>query len=152
MNIFETIRKVTSGYEQYHSQFLADALAESLSGDCSLFNEVWKITAPSDWEIPDHADITSEEVVERGRVDICMRCIAPKDRVIGIEVKTVDTSARSGQLEEYFDGLERNTRDQQYRLHTLPRSTESGPGMRRTGLVQSESLTNSMRCFPAPAM
>ncbi len=107
MNIFETIRKVTSGYEQYHSQFLADALAESLSGDHSLFDEVWKITAPSDWEIPDHADITAEELVERGQVDICVHCVAPKDRVIGIEVKTVDASAHSGQLEKYLDGLEK---------------------------------------------
>lgn len=107
MNIFETIRKVTSGYEQYHSQFLADALAESINGDHSLFERVWELSAPSEWEIPDHADITAEELVERGQVDICIRCIAPKDWVLGIEVKTVDTSARPGQLEKYLDGLEK---------------------------------------------
>ena len=128
MNIFETIRKVTSGYEQYHSQFLADALVESLSGDRSLFDEVWKITAPSDWEIPDHADITSEEVVERGRVDICMRCVAPKDRVIGIEVKTVDASARPGHWRSILTAY-----ISIYRLRTLRHLTESGPGMQRTG-------------------
>ncbi len=119
MNIFETIRKVTSGYEQYHSQFLADALVESLSGDRSLFDEVWKITAPSDWEIPDHADITSEEVVERGRVDICIRCVAPKDRAIGIEVKTVDASAHPGQLEKYLDALEKKYPQSEIRIAYL---------------------------------
>ena len=107
VNIFETIRRVTSGYEQYHSQFLADALAESLSGDRSLFEEVWKITAPSDWEIPNHAEVTSEEVVERGQVDICVRCVAPKERILGIEIKTVDASAHPGQLEKYLDGLKK---------------------------------------------
>ena len=107
MNIFETIREVTSKYEPFHSQFLADALAESLSGDRSLFEAVWKISAPPGWEIPDHAYITAEEVVEQGKPDICVRCVEPKNRILGIEVKTVDASAHSGQLEKYLDGLKK---------------------------------------------
>ena len=105
MNIFETIRKVTRGTEQYHSQFLADALADSLNGDRSLFDAVWKLTAPPHWEIPAHAVVSSEERVRTGSVDICIRCASPIDRVVGIEVKTVDASATPGQLERYLEGL-----------------------------------------------
>ena len=105
MNIFETIRKVTSGIEQYHSRFLADALTDSLNGDRSLFDAVWQLVAPPDWEIPTHAVVSSEERVERGSVDICVYCVSPHEQVVGIEVKTVDASATPGQLERYREGL-----------------------------------------------
>ena len=107
MNIFETIRKVTRGIEQYHSQFLTDALTDSLNGDRSLFEATWRLVAPPNWEIPTHAQISSEERVERGSVDICVRCLSPHHRVVGIEVKTVDASATPGQLERYHEGLVR---------------------------------------------
>ena len=105
MNIFETIGKVRSDIEQYHSQFLTDALTDSLNGDRSLFEAIWRLVAPPDWEIPAHAKISSEERVESGSVDICVRCVSPHDRVVGIEVKTVDASATPGQLERYHEGL-----------------------------------------------
>ncbi len=104
MNIFETIAKVTSGIEQFHSQFLTDSLEESLSGDRSLFDSVWRLATP-DWEMPVHAQVWAEEQVERGAVDICIRTTSPRERIIGIEVKTVDSSAALGQLERYRKGL-----------------------------------------------
>ena len=107
MNIFETIGRVTSGIEQYHSQFLVDALTDSLNGDRSLFDAVWQLVAPPGWEIPTHAVVSSEERVERGSVDICVYCASPQERVVGIEVKTVDASATPGQLERYREGLAR---------------------------------------------
>ena len=107
MNIFETIRKVTSGIEQYHSQFLADALVDSLKGDRSLFCAVWRLATPTDWEVPVDAEIRAEQRVEGGSVDICLRCLSPHERVVGIEVKTVDASATRGQLERYLKGLEK---------------------------------------------
>ena len=46
MNIFETIERVSGTYEPYHSRFLADALEDSLGGDRSLFDAVWRLAAP----------------------------------------------------------------------------------------------------------
>lgn len=107
MNIFETIEKATNGIEKHHSQFLADVLEDSLNGDRSLFDDIWRLASPPSWEIPDAAMVSSEEHLERGRIDICIRCDRPSKRVIGIEVKTTDTSARSGQLEKYHLNLNR---------------------------------------------
>ncbi len=108
MNIFETIGSVTGGIERYHSQFLADALKESLSGDRSLFDGVWCLATPKGWEPPDCAEITTEEAAGDGRIDICIRSDHPVKRIVGIEVKTVDESADFEQLKEYLCGL-RNT-------------------------------------------
>ena len=106
MNIFETIGKVTSRIERFHSQFLADALTDSLNGDRSLFEAVWKLAVPPEWEIPTRAEVSSEEVVGHGqRVDICIRSSAPHNHVVGIEVKTDDASATPGQLVSYLAGL-----------------------------------------------
>ena len=107
MNIFETIKTVSERVEPYHSQFLADALRDSLERDRSLFEAFWKLAAPPHWEVPEYAKISSEEVVGPGRVDICVRCDHLHKRVVGIEVKTVDASAQPGQLERYRDGMER---------------------------------------------
>ena len=107
MNIFETIHKVSDRDEPYHSQFLADALQESQSGDRSLFEAVWKLAAPDNWEPPTLAEITSEERFEDGsRIDICIRSDEHL-RIVGIEVKTVDASAKSGQLQRYKAELQR---------------------------------------------
>ena len=105
MNIFETIGSVSGGIEQYHSQFLADALKESLSGDRSLFDGVWRLATPKGWEPPDCAEISTEETAGEGRIDICIRSDHPVKRIVGIEVKTNDKSVESGQLEKYSDGL-----------------------------------------------
>ena len=105
MNIFETIGRVSRRYEPYHSQFLTDALESSLKCDRSLIDDVWKLAAPPDWEPPEQAAVSAEEVVESGRIDVCIRSDHPNRRVVGIEVKTDDASAHSGQLEKYRTGL-----------------------------------------------
>ena len=106
MNIFETIGKATRRMEPFHSQFLADALTDSLQGDHSLFGAVWRLVAPPDWAIPTRAEVSSEEVLGRGqRIDICIRSSAPHNHVVGIEVKTDDASATPGQLVSYLAGL-----------------------------------------------
>ena len=106
MNVFETIGKVTSRIEPYHSQFLADALSDSLNGDRSLFDAVWRLAAPPEWEPPENAIVNAEEVVSgQGRVDILIKSDSPNPRILGIEVKTTDASTTPGQLERYRCGL-----------------------------------------------
>ena len=106
MNIFETMEKTSRRIEPFHSQFLADALQASIGGDRSLFNAVWRLAAPEVWEAPERADINAEEFVPgQGRIDIAIRCDSPERRIVGVEVKTTDSSATDGQLERYRDGL-----------------------------------------------
>lgn len=110
MNIFETIGRATSRIERFHSQFLADSLCESLKGDRSLFEQVWTLVAPSGWEIPERSHqvrVIPEQGVEGGRLDICIHCFTPQDRVVGIEIKTVEDSTEPGQLERYRAGLKK---------------------------------------------
>lgn len=107
LNIFETIQKAQPGRtEPFHSQFLADAMAESLKPgqDRSLFDGVWQLTT-TDWEVPEHAEVIPEkDVGEQKRIDICV-VDKSRHRVLGIEVKTRDDSAEHGQLASYRDGL-----------------------------------------------
>ena len=105
MNIFETIQEATRRTEPFHSRFLAAALKESLIGDRSLFDSVWRLATPS-WECPTTAEINPEEATGYGRIDICIRTDIPRKQVVGIEVKTAPGSAREGQLERYRNGLE----------------------------------------------
>ncbi len=109
MNIFETIGRVSRRIEPYHSRFLAEALQYSLKGDRSLFNAVWELAAPQDWETPEQATVFPEaEVAEdaiAGRIDILIRTEHPARRILGIEVKTSDGSVDPGQLEKYRKGL-----------------------------------------------
>ena len=113
-NIFETIRKAQPGRtEPFHSQFLADALIESLKPgqDRSLFEKVWQLTAPDEWCIPRDARVEAEVVVDRGRrVDVCIYDTL-NHRIVGVEVKTTDASAEHGQLNNYRDGLEKKYRN-----------------------------------------
>ena len=106
MNIFESIERSTRRMEPFHSQFLADALQESIEGDRSLFDAVWRLTSPKEWEVPVEVTIGAEEIVPgHGRIDICVRCESPTRRIVGIEVKTTDSSATEGQLKRYLEGL-----------------------------------------------
>ena len=148
MNIFETIARVTSGFEQYHSQFLADALAHSLNGDRSLFEAVWKLSAPPGWEAPVQAEITPEELVEGGQIDICMRCVAPHQRVVGIEVKTVDASAHPGQLERYLDGLKRKYPESQVQIAYLTPFNRERAGEAADRLATVRLFDQFLRAFP----
>ena len=114
MNIFETIAKVSSRSEPYHSRFLVDALNDSLGGgDRSLFEGVWKLAAPN-WKVPDKALISAEEDTGDGRIDIYIRCDHPHRIIVGIEVKTIESSAEHGQLERYQEGLK--TKNPEYEI------------------------------------
>ena len=105
MNIFESIERSTRRIEPFHSQFLADALQESIEGDRSLFDAVWRLTTPDGWEAPEEPTVKAEaEVPGKRRIDILI-CDSVERRIVGIEVKTTDSSATSGQLKQYHDGL-----------------------------------------------
>lgn len=111
MNIFETIEKAAITKEPVHSRFLADALSESVdkNGDPSLFEAVWKLVAPEDWETPANPKVMAEYGLDdRGQIDIVIFGTDPSNLVVGIEVKTKEGSAKSGQLERYRDGLKAN--------------------------------------------
>ena len=106
LNIFESIRSTTRRTEPFHSRFLADALCASLNGDRTLFDAFWQLAAPDGWEVPDTSRVKPEQVVDDSgrRIDICIFDETRK-RILGIEVKTTDASAKSGQLRQYLDGL-----------------------------------------------
>ena len=102
-NIFEVIRSVSSRAEPYHSAFLAAMLEWSLTSDRRLFDEFWRIAAP-EWELPGRdVVIRMEDQIRTGRVDLTL--LESDRRVLGVEVKTRETSTTSGQLERYRDGL-----------------------------------------------
>ena len=128
MNIFETIHEVSERDEPYHSQFLTDALNQSQAADRSLFEAVWKLAAPEGWQPPRRAEITSEERFEDGsRIDICIRS-EDHMRVVAIEVKTVDASAKSGQLQRYKEELERRYHDYDVQVSYLTPFNEREAG------------------------
>lgn len=108
VNIFETIANVTSRIEPFHSRFLSDALTDSLNGNRVLFDEFWRLVAPTGWKVPQSARIEPEKDLgtEHGRIDLCIRdCSTSPARVLGVEVKTTDSSATDGQLHRYRQGL-----------------------------------------------
>ena len=105
MNIFETIEGAASKTEPFHSRFLADALEESSKGDRSLFEAVWTLVAPSEWEAPERPEILREVYLCTGSIDIVIRTGDQCSRIVGIEVKTNEGSTTEGQLERYRVGL-----------------------------------------------
>ena len=105
LNIFQSIENTTSRIEPFHSQFLGDALKASLKGDRTLFDEVWRLCAPSDWSPPKSAKVKNEfELNEGQRIDILIKD-KEHGRRVGIEVKTSRASARPEQLNDYLQGL-----------------------------------------------
>ena len=105
MNIFESIERTTRRIEPFHSRFLADALQDSIEGDRSLFDAVWRLTTPDGWEVPEEPTVKAEaEVPGEGRIDILI-CDSVERRIVGIEVKTTDSSATPEQLDRYYNGL-----------------------------------------------
>lgn len=107
MNIFDSIESVTTRIEQFHTQFLADALSESLEHDRSLFDGIWELMAPDGWQEPISARIETEVAIDGGRIDVCLFTEEPKARVIAIEVKTVEDSTEPDQLSRYYVGLKK---------------------------------------------
>ena len=102
-NVFEVIRSVSSRIEPYHSALLAEMLRWSFTSDRRLFDEFWRIAAPG-WQRPGRdVVIRAEEQVRTGRVNLTLR--EGDRRILGVEVKTRETSTTSGQLARYRDGL-----------------------------------------------
>ena len=105
LNIFGSIERATRRIEPFHSQFLTDALNESLSNDRTLFDRVWKLATPKGWKAPKKPCVKSEySFCESGggqRIDICI-VDGVANRVVGIEVKTSAGSVKEGQLEGYL--------------------------------------------------
>ena len=52
-------------------------------------------------------------------MDICIHCFAPQDRVVGIEIKTVEDSTEPGQLERYRAGLKKKFRGSKIQIAYL---------------------------------
>ena len=114
MNIFESIERTTRRIEPFHSRFLADALQDSIEGDRSLFDAVWRLTTPGGWAVPEKPKIEAEvelpamceaaDMSGRGRIDILIHDLVER-RIVGIEVKTTDSSATPKQLDRYYRGL-----------------------------------------------
>ena len=100
MNIFEVIRRT----EPIHTRFLVAALQESAANHHSLFRAVWRLVAPPEWEVPERPQITAEEDLNRERIDFTIRD-NERRRIVGIEVKTVESSRDEGQLKRYLKGL-----------------------------------------------
>ena len=70
-----------------------------------MFEAVWKLVAPSEWEEPKLPEINTEEDLDTGRIDIVIRSNDQRNRIVGIEVKTVEESTKKGQLARYLGGL-----------------------------------------------
>ena len=113
LNVFDSIGRATNRREPFHSQFLADALRDSIEGERSLFDAVWCLAAPNAWEPPEKPEVHSELHTRGGRrIDLCIVDDAtPKKRVLGVEVKTSSASTQSKQLEAYHYDLSVNYRE-----------------------------------------
>ncbi len=102
-NIFNVMHSVSSRVEPYHSAFLAAMLQWSLESDRRLFDAFWRMATPQ-WELPaDDVVVGTEDDIGQGRVDLTL--LEGESRVLGMEVKTRETSTTVGQLERYRDGL-----------------------------------------------
>lgn len=107
-NIFEIIEKVTSRIEPFHSEFLAD----SFRNDRRLLNKF--LFYISDKNINDliHKFIDAEELIIKSedsfedykRIDITIQDPISRS-IIGIEVKTSDSSVSKNQLSFYYKNI-----------------------------------------------
>ncbi|WP_297085789.1 PD-(D/E)XK nuclease family protein [uncultured Draconibacterium sp.] len=106
-NIFKIIEKVTSRIEPFHSEFLADALRKNSSllvGLLHLIQNQTRINL-SDLINANQFEVISEDSFDDNkRIDIVILSPASKD-IVGIEVKTTDSSVRDNQLNEYYAKL-----------------------------------------------
>lgn len=101
MNIFKVIERATSKIEPIHSRYLADCLVVNKE----FLQAFWSKAVSGDlehWPYPGEPIVSAEEVLEGGkRIDISIRDDIAQ-HVMGIEVKTTDSSVKSGQLDDYL--------------------------------------------------
>ena len=153
VNIFESMRKVTSRIEPFHTQFLADMLAESLERDRTLFDEFWALTAPQGWEVPKHAQAKAEVDLGKvddahvGRIDLCIFASAPS-RVLGVEIKTTDSSVTERQLYRYHSGLVACYADHEVAVAYLTPFNKVRAGELAAQLRTVEEYSNFAKKFP----
>lgn len=114
MNIFNVINSVTSRIEPFHSEFLST----SLKNDLKLRNLCLNLILPDnlkkgfiDSSNNEILEIRSEEVFHnKKRIDIIVRDKKNK-QIIGIEVKTTDSSVTENQLFAYLEGMQKKYTD-----------------------------------------
>ena len=103
-NIFQIMESVSARTEPYHSAFLAAMLRWSLRKDRRFFDAFWHRAAPPAWSLPtSEVTVLTEDVVVTGRVDIVL--LIGGEQVLGVEVKTRESSTSPGQLDRYREGL-----------------------------------------------
>ena len=101
MNIFKVIEGTTSRIEPFHSGYLAECLSTSRELLASFWSLAVKGSAEP-WPVPDTVEVFPEYTLEGGkRIDILIRDTLAK-RVMGIEVKTTESSIEEGQLDGYL--------------------------------------------------
>ena len=154
VNVFESMRKVTSRIEPFHTQFLADMLQDSLQHDRSLFEEFWALAAPQGWDVPKHAEAKAEvdlgkldEKTHVGKIDLCIYASAPS-RVLGVEIKTTDSSVTEGQLRRYHKGLERCYADHEIAVSYLTPFNAERAGELADQLPTVKEYNEFVGCFP----
>ena len=140
--------ELVEGTNPITPSFWPISLKCSLKADRSLFDAVWKLAAPSDWEIPSEATVSTEEVVERGRIDVCIRSENPQFRILGIEVKTDDSSASYGQLEKYRKGLEEKFSGYDVQISYLTPFNRKQAGDAADSLPTVRVFEEFVRAFP----
>lgn len=108
MNAFEIIGNVTRRIEPFHSEFLTVALRDNLSFRNRFLN---LILAEQNRDIIDNyltsdkLEIRSEDILsENKRIDVVFKELKSK-HIIGIEVKTTDSSVCNNQLQDYYDKM-----------------------------------------------
>ncbi len=138
MNIFEIIGRT----EPIHTKFLVASLKESAKGDRSLFEAVWGLVAPSKWEIPECPEIMAEfDLGEKvGRIDVAIRSGGQPDRIVGIEIKTVESSTEEGQLKKYLEGLKAKYSEEDIAMAYLTPFNEDRAAKEQGGLEAAKTL------------
>jgi hypothetical protein len=108
INVFELIGNVTRRIEPFHSEFLTVALRDN-----HLFRNRFLnlILSEQDRDILDYyltsdrLEVRSEDILsENNRIDVVVKEVKSK-HIIGVEVKTTDSSVSNNQLHDYYEKM-----------------------------------------------
>jgi len=151
-SIFELVRSVTSRTEPFHSAMLAWFLVKDQQF-CSNFIDTFVCKEflerygliDSQRSIRGLNNIVIEEGLSGGkRIDILLKL---ESAIIGIEVKTVDNSARTEQLNEYWRSL-RNEDVPVFLLYLTPFSKENLEDMQASQVAAIAAYDDFNRHYP----